>query len=78
MRSHDCGGYCNECQDELWVRTPQKDKVFYMRMRDLYDRYMDIVGENLEGWGATICEDTTQQFIIAMETMEIECGMDDK
>ena len=78
VTEHNCGGYCQECATELWESTPQKDKVFFMRMRYLYDRYMDIVNENPDGWGSTICDDTTQKFITAMEIMELDCGMDDK
>ena len=78
VTEHDCGGYCDECADELWNATPQKDKVFYMRMTSLYDRYMDLVGENPDGRGTVLFNEATQKLITAMECLQLDCGMDDK
>ena len=82
VTEHNCGGYCDECATELWESVPQKDKVFYMRMTSLYERYTDLLMEYEDGARGGMFvkhfNETTQQFHIAMEIMQLECGMDDK
>ena len=37
MKNHTCGGYCAECDKELWEASSDEDKAFFLALGNFID-----------------------------------------